>query len=170
MSKRALKNYIAQLDKNALEGQLLDLYERFPNVKTYYDFVFNPKEDQLVDTAKLKIGKEYFPENGRRPKKRRSVAQRFIKHFKTLGVDPVLLADVMLFHIEVAQTFTAYTTIKQEAFYKSMGKAFKEAVQHISYEGLHTHFAERLSRIVQQSTQQDWPNAHLFQEVEEDFD
>ena len=169
MSKRALKKYLAQLDKNALQEQLLDLYERFPQVKTYYDFVFNPKEDKLVEQAKIKIGKEYFPDNGRRPKKRRSVAQRFIKHFKTLGMDAVLLADVMLFHIEVAQTYTADTVIKQEAFYKSMGKAFGEALQHIRYQGLLPHFEDRLHTIVTQSEIQNWSNAYLFKEQLEEI-
>ncbi len=169
MSKRNLVQYIATLDQNALEEQLLDLYDRFPAVKTYYDFIFNPKEDRLVDEAKVKIGKEYFPQNGRRPKKRRSVAQKHIRHFKTLGLDPVLLADVMLFHIEVAQTFTADMPINQEAFYKSMLKGFREAVQHISYHLLYHEYKDRLDRIVDQAIAQDWLNADLFAEMLEEL-
>jgi len=61
MSKRALKTYLSQLSKADLEEQLLDLYNRFPEVKTYYDFVFNPKEEKLVQEAKAKISNEYFP-------------------------------------------------------------------------------------------------------------
>ncbi len=169
MSKRALKTYLTELKPNALREQILDLYERFPQVKTYYDFVFNPKEDKLVEEAKTKIGKEYFPQNSRKPKKRRSVAQRYIKHFKTLGMDAVLLADVMLFHIEVAQAFTADTPIKQEAFYKSMAKAYQEAIGYIHYEGVQSHFKERLSKIIQLSLDQEWPNAYNFQEIGEDY-
>jgi hypothetical protein len=44
---------------------------------------------------------------------RRSVAQKYIKHFSTLGVDPII-ADVMLYNIEIAQAFSAENTIKQE--------------------------------------------------------
>ena len=47
MSKTALKKYLAGLKKKDLELQILDLYGRFPVVKTYYDFVFNPKEEKL---------------------------------------------------------------------------------------------------------------------------
>jgi len=169
MSKRALKSYLAELDNEALNEQLLDLYERFPQVKTYYDFIFNPKEDKLVEEAKTKIGKEYFPQNSRKPKKRRSVAQKYIKHFKTLGMDAVLLADVMLFHIEVAQAFTADIPIKQDAFYKSMAKAFQEAIGYIHYEGIQSHFNQRLTKIVQLSLDQEWPNAYDFQEIGEDY-
>ena len=39
MSKRELKKYIAELDKEQLGEQLLDLYGRFKEVKSYYDFL-----------------------------------------------------------------------------------------------------------------------------------
>ena len=38
MSKRALKTYLSKLPKKALEEQIVELYEKFPTVKTYYDF------------------------------------------------------------------------------------------------------------------------------------
>ena len=55
MSKRDLKKYLQTLKKKELEAQVLDLYTRFKDVKVYYDFVFNPKEDKLIDEAKTKI-------------------------------------------------------------------------------------------------------------------
>ena len=47
MSKRDLKKYLASLPKEELQDQLLSLYEKIVEVKTYYDFVFNPKEEKL---------------------------------------------------------------------------------------------------------------------------
>ena len=61
MSKRDLKKYLGELTKEQLEEQLIELYEKFAPVKTYYDFVFNPKEDKLLQEAKVKISQEYFP-------------------------------------------------------------------------------------------------------------
>jgi hypothetical protein len=103
MSKRDLKKYLNQLDKEQIADQLLELYDKFPEVKTYYNFVFNPREDRLVQEAKLKISNEYFPVKSKRARLRRSIAQKYIKHFLTLGLDPHLLADIMLFNIETAQ-------------------------------------------------------------------
>jgi len=68
MSKRALKKYLVELPKKDLEEQMMDLYLRFPVVKEYYDFVFNPKEEKLIQQAKAKISNEYFPLKRRRPK------------------------------------------------------------------------------------------------------
>ncbi len=72
MSKRALKKYTNDLKKKELEAQLVDLYDRFPVVKEYYDFVFNPKEDKLVQEAKTKISNEYYPLKRKRARARRS--------------------------------------------------------------------------------------------------
>lgn len=162
MSKRALKKYLTDLDKTALETQILDLYERIPQVKTFYDFVFNPKEDKMVEEAKMKISNEYFPLRRKRPRKRRSVAQKFIKQFKTLGMDPSLLADVMLYNIEIAQTYNQHAQTTPDSFYKSMGNSFKEAMQWMRYHRLTTVFSSRIERIVSLAEQQQWPNADQF--------
>lgn len=102
MSKRDLRKYLKELEKDELEKQIIDLYERFKSVKVFYDFVFNPREEELLQKAKYKISKEYFPETKRKAKARRSIAQKEIRHFKQLGVDPYITADLMLFNIEIA--------------------------------------------------------------------
>lgn len=155
MSKRALKKYLAELPKTDLEEQMMDLYQRFPVVKEYYDFVFNPKEEKLVQQAKAKISNEYFPLKRRRPKARRSTAQKFIKHFIKLGVDPHLIADLMLFNLEVAQTFEEEKNVP-DSFYKSMLNSFVEAVQFISLNGLIAEFKERLAKTYTNTQERNW--------------
>jgi putative NIF3 family GTP cyclohydrolase 1 type 2 len=86
-------------------------------LKSIYNFVFNPNEEKLVIEAKCKIANEYFPLKGKKSKMRRSVAQKFIKHFISIGVDVFIIADLMLYNIEIAQTFSAEKTIKQELFF-----------------------------------------------------
>ena len=113
MSKRDLKKFVSELTKTQLEEQVIELYEKFKDVKVYYDFVFNPKENDLVKEAKLKISNEYFPVRGKKPKMRRSVAQKFIKHYISLGVDAFITADIMLYNIEIAQTLSAEKQINQ---------------------------------------------------------
>lgn len=165
MSKRALKKYLSDMDKGALEEQVIDLYERIAQVKTYYDFVFNPKEEKLVQEAKIKISNEYFPTRRKRARKRRSIAQNYIKQFKTIGLDPKLLADVMLYNIEIAQTYTASYPIKQDSFYKSIYNSFQDALQFITYHHLLEELSGRLEGILTQAETQDWVNAHHFDEL-----
>ncbi len=162
MSKRALKSYLDELTKKQLQEQVLDLYTRFKPVKTYYNFVFNPKEEKLLDEAKFKISKEYFPVNTRKPKKRRSVAQKLIKHYIQLGVDPFVIADVMLYNIEIAQQYNAENWIKQDSFYASMLKSFKEAISYTQEHGIESDFNFRISKIIKAAEEQEWINKESF--------
>jgi hypothetical protein len=118
MSKRELNKYLSELNKIQLEEQIMELYDKFKEVKVYYDFVFNPNENKLIKEAKLKVTNEYYPIKGKKSKLRRSVAQKYIKHFISLGMDAYLVADLMLYTIEIAQTYSSEKEIKQEAFLK----------------------------------------------------
>ncbi|MNF22666.1 hypothetical protein D3C85_124720 [compost metagenome] len=174
MSKRDLKKYLSELNKEQLEEQIIELYEKFSPVKVYYNFVFNPKEETLLQECKLKISNEYFPikSSGRRskPKMRRSVAQKYIKHFMLLGVDPFIIADVMLYNIEIAQAFSSGNTIKQELFYKSMFNSFEQAVTFLISNGILPEFKKRIIAIHDETVAQKWKNKPEFQAIIERLD
>jgi hypothetical protein len=162
MSKRDLKKYLKELSAAQLEEQILDLYDRFGEVKTYYNFIFNPKEDKLITEAKFKINKEYFPQTRRKAKARRGVAQKYFKHFIQIGMEETLLADLMLFNIETAQSFNLAKAQKTEAFFKSIANSFVQALNFIHYHGLQNDFGARLESIVGEAKKQDWFNWELM--------
>ena len=174
MSKRDLKKYLAELNKEQLEEQIIELYEKFSPVKVYYNFVFNPREETLLQQCKLKISQEYYPlKKSRRrskPKMRRSVAQKYIKHFIILGVDPFLIADVMLYNIEIAQTFASENVIKHELFYKSILNSFTQAVIYLIANGILVEFKPRIIEIHNQSITQKWYNEPEFNAIIERFE
>ncbi len=165
MSKKDLKEYLQQLNKKQLQEQITDLYSRYKEVKEFYDFAFNPQENKLLEDCKFKISKEYFPVSSRKAKMRRSVAQKFIRHFKTLGVEPCLIADVMLYQIEIAITYTSEKYVKQEAFYKSMLKSFAEAVTYINENAIRNDFNDRLVRIADDVAEQNWMGWRGFERL-----
>lgn len=174
MSKRDLKKYLAELNKEQLEEQIIELYEKFSAVKVYYNFVFNPKEETLLQECKLKISHEYYPvkKPGRRskPKMRRSVAQKYIKHFIVLGVDPFIIADVMLYNIEIAQTFSSEHLVKPELFFKSMFNSYEQAVVFLIANGIINDFKSRLLAIHNQTVKQKWYNETEFNAIIERLD
>ena len=163
MSKRDLKKYLTSLDKEQVEDQLLELYDKFKDVKIYYDFVFNPKEEKLVREAKSKILNEYFPIKSKRAKLRRSVPQKFIKHFLVLGVDSHAVADVMLFAIETAMKYSAKREMKYSSFYKSILTAFEQAITYSISNGIFREFDKRLEDIALEAKRQRWENTYLFE-------
>lgn len=162
MSKKALKKYLSELSKEQLEDQVLELYTRLKEVKTFYDFVFNPNENKRIEECKFKIQNEYFPVSGRKPKKRRSIAQKYIRNFIKLGMEAHLIADLMLFNIEIAQRFSAENLVRQEAFFTSMHRSFLEAIDYISQSGLTAVFEDRLEEIRNQAWRQSWFNKEAF--------
>ena len=163
MSKKSLRKYLRSLKKEQLEEQLLDLYDRFKEVKVYYNFVFDPQEEKLMEEFRFRVHKEYFPPAGRRPKARRSVAHRSIRHFITLGVDPHLVADAMLFNLETAQAFSAGRTIRQESFYVSMLRSFREAQYYVREHNLEMRFRDRLRKVAETAWEQEWFNRAAFE-------
>ncbi len=169
MSKRDLKKYISELNKEQLEEQIVELYDKFKEVKVYYDFVFNPKENNLVKEAKLKITNEYYPVRGKKPKMRRSTAQKFIKHFILLGVDYYIVADIMLYNLEIAQALSSEKEIKLEAFFKSMLNSFQQAISYIIEKGILEDFKSRVVAIQEETNTQEWINKQEFNNIIERF-
>lgn len=165
MSKRELKTYLSSLKKRELEAQIEDLYARFKDVKEYYDFAFNPREEKLLEKSKFDISKEYFPVGKRKAKKRRSVAQKYIKHYIRLGVDAWVVGEIMLYNIEIAQSYVAENTIKQDAFYVSMLKSYEEALKFVLENGLKAEFASRLKAICDETWTQNWFNKTAFERL-----
>jgi hypothetical protein len=170
MSKRDLKKYLKELNKEQLEEQLLELYEKFKDVKVYYDFAFNPNEEKLVGEAKVKIAHEYFPTKGKRAKMRRTIAQKYIKHFLTLGVDVTMVADVMLFTIETAQRFSSKKDIKFDSFFKSILTAYQQAINFMIENGIINEFLGRVVEINEEVNLQKWINKQEFNDLLERFD
>lgn len=170
MSKRDLKKYLASLPKEELEEQMMALYEKFADVKAYYNFIFNPKEDKLEQEAKLKISNEYFPVKGKKAKLRRSTAQKYIKNFLTLGVDPHIVADVMLFNVETAQKYSARRTIRYDSFYKSMLNSYKQAVDYVVTNGIGGEFKQRILAIHDEAQRQRWDNRKEFERIWDNFE
>lgn len=170
MSKRDLKKYLADLSKPQLEEQFIELYEKFSEVKTYYNFVFNPNEQNLIKDAKFKIANEYYPVKAKRAKLRRSTAQKIIKHFLTLGVDAFIIADVMLYNIEVAQTYTAERYIKYDSFFKSMLNSYEQCISYLIEQGILEDFKSRVVAIKDKTELQNWSNKYAFSAIVERFD
>ena len=160
MSKKLLQKHLVELQKEHLEIMVLDLYDKFPEVKTYFNFVFNPNENKLLEQARIKVANEFFPLKRKRPKARRSVAQKYIKHFKTLGMSPELIAEFMWYNIGLMHTFCEEKP-QRLPFFKSFCNFYKEALQFASYHQIIPLFKTQILAVYTAS--KDWENAYDFE-------
>ena len=160
MSKKLLQKHLVELQKEHLEIMVLDLYDKFPEVKTYFNFVFNPNENKLLEQARVKVANEFFPLKRKRPKARRSVAQKYIKHFKTLGMSPELIAEFMWYKIGLMHTFCEEKP-QRLPFFKSFCNFYKEALQFASYHQIIPLYKTQILAVYTAS--KDWENAYDFE-------
>tara|TARA_R110002072_G_scaffold10580_3_gene49353 strand:+ start:5805 stop:6311 length:507 start_codon:yes stop_codon:yes gene_type:complete len=160
MSKKLLQKHLVELQKKHLEIMVLDLYDKFPEVKTYFNFVFNPNENKLLEQARVKVANEFFPLKRKRPKARRSVAQKYIKHFKTLGMSPELIAEFMWYNIGLMHTFCEEKP-QRLPFFKSFCNFYKEALQFASYHQIIPLYKTQILAVYTAS--KDWENAYDFE-------
>ena len=160
MSKKLLQKHLVELQKEHLEIMVLDLYDKFPEVKTYFNFVFNPNENKLLEQARVKVANEFFPLKRKRPKARRSVAQKYIKHFKTLGMSPELIAEFMWYNIGLMHTFCEEKP-QRLPFFKSFCNFYKEALQFASYHQIIPLYKTQILAVYTAS--KDWENAYDFE-------
>jgi hypothetical protein len=87
-----------------------------------------------------------------------------------LGVDPFIIGDVMLYSIEIAQTFSAERIIKQELFYKSMFNSFEQAAIFMIANGILNDFKSRIIAINNETMRQNWFNKQEFDAIIERFE
>ena len=160
MSKKLLQKHLVELQKEHLEIMVLDLYDKFPEVKTYFNFVFNPNENKLLEKARIKVANEFFPLKRKRPKARRSVAQKYIKHFKTLGMSPELIAEFMWYNIGLMHTFCEEKP-QRLPFFKSFCNFYKEALQFASYHQIIPLYKTQILAVYTAS--KVWENAYDFE-------
>ena len=160
MSKKLLQKHLVELQKEHLEIMVLVLYDKLPEVKTYFNFVFNPNENKLLEQARIKVANEFFPLKRKRPKARRSVAQKYIKHFKTLGMSPELIAEFMWYNIGLMHTFCEEKP-QRLPFFKSFCNFYKEALQFASYHQIIPLYKTQILAVYTAS--KDWENAYDFE-------
>ncbi len=161
MSKRALEKHLESMTKKHVSDMVMDLYQKFPEVKTYFNFVFNPNEHKLMEQARLKVANEYFPLKRKRPKARRSVAQNYIKHFKNLGVKEELICEFMWYNLGLMHTFLEAKP-QGLAFFKSFLSSYKQALQFVNYHQLLPLYKAPIIEIYEAS--KNWPNAYDFEQ------
>jgi hypothetical protein len=87
-----------------------------------------------------------------------------------LGVDPFIVADVMLYSIEIAQTFSSEKDIKQELFYKSLLNSFEQAISFMIANGVLYEFKNRVEAIRTEAESQEWFNIFEFNAIIERFE
>jgi len=156
LTKTLLKKQLERRSKEQLIDTIAELYGTFGEVQDYFQAQLNPVDtEELVEKYKSAIRKEFFPERGF-GKARRSVARKAISDYRKVSRDPLGVAELMIYFVEMGVRFTNEYGDIDEPFYNSMESMYHKAVQYIFQHELQGHFDDRCRNIMYQSANTGW--------------
>jgi hypothetical protein len=149
---RRLKKHLAQKSKEDLVEEICTLYERFPQVREFYQ-VQGSAEEEVVQKYKNLIIKEFTgEERGFHPRAGLSAGETAVSDFKKLTCNPELIADVMLTYVESVSSFNSTYSPDAEEFYTKPEDMFEKALAVIRENNLLAKFKTRAQDIVRHAT------------------
>jgi len=155
MKINELKKALKDSTKEDLIKDIVDLFKKNTFVKDYYDSKYSTDNLSILNKYKDIIRNEFFPERGN-GKARLSVAKKAITEFKKISQDKALIADLMIFYVEVGVEYTNTYGDIYESFYLSMEGVYEQAVNFIFDNDISILFKERCEEIVHDTDGMGW--------------
>lgn len=168
MSKVQLKKYLTGLTKEEVIAVVLNLYDVKKEAKEYLEFIINPNLDAKYEEYKQIIYNEFYPKRGE-AKLRFSVCRSAISDFKKLKPNALLLADLMLFYIEMGVEFTVEYGDMWEQYYDTLVTNFSKAMKVIAEHGLLEEFRPRIEKMLTSSEECGWGFPYELYDVYKEY-
>ncbi len=156
MKINEFKRNLKELTKEQLIKDIADLYKKNEFVKDYYCSKFgNDNSLSILIKHKDIIENEFFPLNGF-GKTRLSVAKKSITEFKKISNDKKLIAELMVFYVEMGVKYTDCYGDIDEQFYLSMESMYERTLKYIIDNNIVAMFTERCLKIVNDTKDMGW--------------
>lgn len=131
------------------------LYDKFDNVKKYYELELSDNSDKILLEYKKKIKKEYFPPRGY-GKGRSSISRKVILDFKKISVHKKDEAELWLYRVEVMLEYTLQYGDIDESYYLTLENSFVDACEIIGKEKLKKYFNEYCLELISKASNFGW--------------
>lgn len=145
------KKFLDSLSEESLKQELLDLYTKNKEVKTYYLMELGTEEDRkkIYDRAKKAIQSKFKTKSYRKPKRPRiSKVNAILKDLHSLSIFKDEMADLYLYNCEVALHFMEEYYYYSEPVVNNIYKSFEAACKLIQADMTEDHFEKRCNHIV----------------------
>jgi hypothetical protein len=150
-----LKNYLQNSSKQNLADDILELFKKFPKVKEFYQSKLTGGDLELRDKYKKIIKNEFFPDRGF-GKMRLSMARKAISDFRKLSSNNHLIADLMIYYVEMGVDFTLEYSDIDEPFYNSMESMYETAAKFVIDSKIEDDYLPRFQKIVSDTSDMGW--------------
>ena len=147
-----LEKGLSKKTKAELTKEISILYQKFPQVKEYYQTQTGEPND-VLKKYKTIIEKEFIEGTTKNlPKGRISIAKKAISDFKKLSKDSDLISDLMLTLVESISWFSTEYDPNKEMFYTSPENMFEKTLKLMGQNNLLGKYKSRAKKIVMNAT------------------
>ena len=119
------------------------------------DFYTNPDEEELFKKYKEKVRLAFYPKKEHDLLKLKD-GKIAISDFKKMGGSMDLVADLMLYYVEMGVVFTNDYGDIDEPFYDSIAGAYRKALQLMEKENILERFKDRATKVVDDTANIGW--------------
>jgi hypothetical protein len=136
MSERLLKKHLKDLSEQELKEELLKLYHKLPQVKTYYKAELSADGGKIYEAYKTKLNREIrklynVKFGGYRNKEMNGI----INEFEKMAVFKVDIAQLMLHRVQECVIFINKFKVEDESYCKATAKHIIKTLQFITQNG-----------------------------------
>jgi len=166
--KRELNKYLSSLSEKELIKEVKKLYDKFPDVKKYYEMELGDNSEKILAEYKAKIEKEYFPKRGY-GQARSSVSRKVVSNFKRISVHQKDVIELQLYRTEMMIKFTDTYGDIDEAFYNSLESSFAQACELIEEEKLIPYFKDYCKDLIGKTEDFGWGVPYTLSEIYDEY-
>ncbi len=153
--RRELTKYLNSLDEKGLKKEVKILYDKFNQVKQYYELELGDSTERLLNEYKSKLKEEYFPKRGY-GKARSRESKKIISEFKKISIQEKDVIELLLYRTEMMVKFTAEYGDIDEPFYNSLENGFEEACKLVEREKLKSYYRNYCQELVSGTVNFGW--------------
>jgi len=152
LTKKALLKHLNKSDKDDIISEVITLFDKFKNVKEFYQAELSQDSNPALEKYKKKIAKAYSLPN---PKERSTNINlnKLINEFKKICIYDRELADLMLYRVECGIEAFTHNNKRSATFYNCIAVTFESAIKLIISDGSIEDFRQRINKIVKNTSE-----------------
>lgn len=147
LTKKALLKHLNKSDKEDIIQEIVTLFDKFKNVKEFYQAELSDEANPALEKYKKKIAEAYAKPN---PKEKTTNANlnRAIKEFKQISIYDRELVDLMLYRVECGLSAIKKNNKRTPTFYNCIATTFEDAMKLIIADGGLNDFQKRIDKVL----------------------
>ena len=164
-----MDKYLERMSADELRSEISKLYQKFDNVRVYYEALLSPVCLEKAFQRSMTIIKSQFCPDRGMPTLKYSIARKAISDFKKVCDDSKRVVELELAYVEFGIVCTLKYGDVDGPFYNSLESMFRRALDHMIKTDLLLYFQERCRNICAETANLGWGFADAIEGLYEQY-